>query len=176
MIAHNDEFVRLSSPRRPSPATTADLDMKSQEFSFDHPCGIRICRGLDEAEVASLHGVSKQDMGTGCALYSLPHFKSGSGKIAMSLSFSDGDLNSIHLGVYGSDMSTSWSDWSEEKELLVAEQTAEWFAEQGYQTGLFQWGEIWVGRDPKTGDGGGGIRYNSDPTSTANTLPDSIHP
>lgn len=46
--------------------------MHLPEFIFDHPSGLRISRGLREAEVSTLEGVGRRDMGTGYVWYSLP--------------------------------------------------------------------------------------------------------
>lgn len=67
--------------------------MHSPEFIFEHPSGLRISRGLREAEVSTLEGVGRRDMGTGYVWYSLPSRNSESDNILMSLCFHSATQN-----------------------------------------------------------------------------------
>lgn len=136
--------------------------MRPTEFIFDHPSGLRISRGLREADVASFPGVGRRDMGTGYVWYSLPNGNSECDPILMSLCFQAGSLNSISIALNDPDLGSSWADWSEEKERTRADRTEAWLGAQGYPTGNYSWGEIWAACDPKGGSGGAGIRYNSE--------------
>jgi hypothetical protein len=136
--------------------------MHLPEFIFDHPSGLRISRGLREAEVSTLEGVGRRDMGTGYVWYSLPSRNSESDNILMSLCFHSGTLDSISIAMNDPDLGSSWSDWSEEKERMRADRTGAWLAAHGYPTGTYAWGEIWAAYDPKGGGGSAGIRYNSE--------------
>ncbi len=136
--------------------------MQSREFTFDHPSGIRISRNLRESDVTGLDGVTRRDMGTGYVWYAIPCSESDSTKILISLRFHSGILDSLSLAVSDADLGSSWSDWSEDKERTRAKRTEDWLADNGYATGSYPWGEIWVGYDPKGASGGGGIKYNSE--------------
>ena len=142
--------------------------MHPPEFILDHPSGLRLSRSLREAEVATLAGVGKRDMGTGYVWYSLPIWNPESDNILISLCFHSGTLDSISVALYDPDLGSSWSDCSEEKERTRADRTEAWLAAQGYPTGTFPWGEIWADYDPKGGFGSAGIRYNSEQVSSGN--------
>ncbi len=136
--------------------------MESREFSLDHPCGVRICRILREAEVADLDGTNKQDMGTLYVWYSLPVAAIDEQRLAVSLCFHNGVLDSLRIAMVHPDLyGSGWDDWSEEKERLCAEHTEDWLREAGYPTGTYPWGEVWAGYDSKGGSGGGCIRYKT---------------
>jgi len=134
--------------------------MEPGEFTLDHPCGVRIERALQQSAVAQLNDQHKQDMGTGYVWYSLSLADIDQKKVAVSLCFHEGVLDSLTItlvedGLYGS----SWADFAEEKERLRAKHTEEWLRAAGYPTGSFSWGEIWAGYDSKGGSGYGIIRY-----------------
>jgi len=133
--------------------------MHRPEFTFDHPSGLRISRGLREVDVASLDEVARRDMGTGYVWYFIPNVNSESESILMSLCFRAGLLDSVSIAV--SDKAQG-SDWSEASERTRADRTEAWLATQGYQSGTYSWGEIWAGYDAKGGSGSAVIRYNSE--------------
>jgi hypothetical protein len=142
--------------------------MQKPEFTFDHPCGLRISRNLCESDVASLDGVSRRDMRTGYVWYSMPGVAVGSHKVTMSLCFRSGLLDSVSIAVGDADLGSSWSDWTEEKERTRAKRTEDWLAAQGYATGTYSWGDVWAGYDAKGGSGSAGIRYNSEQAAAPN--------
>lgn len=134
--------------------------MHPAEFSFDHPSGLRISRDLLEAEVASIAGVGRRDMGTGCVWYSLPKLSSGCYHISMSLCFQSGSLDSISIALDDPDSGSGWSDWSEEKERTRVDQTKALLTAQACPPGTYPWGEVWAAYDSKGGFGSAGVRYN----------------
>jgi hypothetical protein len=133
--------------------------MHPAEFIFDHPSGLRISRDLLEADVASIAGVGRRDMGTGYVWYSLPIWSCGCDHIVMSLCFQSGSLDSISIALNDPDSGSCWSDWAEEKERTRADLTEGWLAAQGYPTGTYSWGEVWAAYDSRGGSGSAGIRY-----------------
>ena len=134
--------------------------MHTPEFIFDHPSGLRISRDLLEADVASIDGVGRRDMGTGYVWYALPILMYGRVRISMSLCFQSGSLDSISIALNDPDSGSRWSDWSEKEERTRADLMEVWLTAQGYPTGSYPWGEVWAAYDSKGGSGSAGIRYN----------------
>jgi hypothetical protein len=69
-VSVQDEVTWRTIP--PAQETFAGVEMHTPEFIFDHPSGLRISRDLLEADVASIDGVGRRDMGTGYVWYALP--------------------------------------------------------------------------------------------------------
>lgn len=136
--------------------------MKPPEFAFDHPSGLRICRDLQELEVASLAGVNRRDMGTGYVWYSMPVATSESGDLQVAMCFHLGILDSVSFAVNDTGEDRRGSEWSEETERSQAKRTQKWLKAQGYAAGRYSWGEVWACYDPKSGSGSAGIRYKQD--------------
>jgi len=128
-------------------------------FVLEHPCGLRIERNLHESEVQQVDGVSAREMGTGYVWYRLPKAEIAGRSIAMSLCFFEQRLDTLSLADADPEFGASWDDWSEAKESARAEATKRWLEAVGYPVGDYDWGVVWAGTDPKTGDGGGGVRF-----------------
>ena len=124
---------------------------------------------MREADVASFTGVDKRDMGTGYVWYSIPHGGTEPFNILMSLCFRSGILDSVSMAVNDSDIESTWSDWSEDKERTRADRTETWLTAQGYPCGTYPWGGIWASYDPKCGSGSAGVRYNSEQPMDSNS-------
>ncbi len=130
------------------------------EFIIDHPCGIKISRDLKESAIVSIKNVSKNHMNTGYIWYTLPISKVLGSDVAFSLCFLNGILHSVVFSLINPDLySSSWDEWSEEKQQLCANHTEEWLSSNGYKVGSYSWGEIWSSYDKKSASGGCGVRY-----------------
>jgi hypothetical protein len=115
---------------------------------------------LREPEVGGIPGIRKRDMRTGHVWYDLPRAEIAGQTVAVSLCFVKEKLHWLTVGVvddqrYGA----SWGDWSPAKERARAEATGRWLADLGYAVGTYPWGSVYAETDPKTGDGGGGVRF-----------------
>ena len=136
------------------------------EFKFQYPNGPLIDRHLSEFCLNSTDyplAIVRHEMNTGWVWYQLPAFNDHSIQIVISLAFYNDVLSQISLAhvdelIYGS----SWSSWSENKELLRVQTTKKWLENKGYSLGKYAWGEIWANYDPKSGSGSAGIRFNWD--------------
>jgi len=128
-------------------------------FVLEHPCGLRVERSLQESLVQQVDGVSSRDMGTGYVWYRLPLAEIAGRRISMSVCFHEHRLESLSLADVDPEFGTSWDDWSEAKEKARADATKRWLEAVGYPVGDYDWGVVWAGTDPKTGDGGGGVRF-----------------
>ncbi len=133
--------------------------MQTNEFNYEHPSGLRISRILREPEVASVDGVSKRDMGTGNAWYSLPGVACGTEVVLISLCFRTGHLASVSVAVDDVDPGGGWNAWSAEKERTRVKQTEAWLVARGFAPGTYPWGEIGLEYDAKGGSGSATIRY-----------------
>lgn len=128
-------------------------------FVLEHPCGLRIERTLRESLVQEVDGVTPSDMGTGHVWYRLPQAEIAGRPIAMSLCFYEQRLDSLSFADVHPEYGISWEDWSEAKEKARADATERWLEALGYAVGDYDWGVVWAGTDPKTGGGGGGVRF-----------------
>ncbi|MDB6174154.1 MAG: hypothetical protein JWL59_3465 [Chthoniobacteraceae bacterium] len=134
-----------------------------REFELQYPGGPLITQGVQEPVILQLQesiSIKRRDMRTGWVWYTLPSFPDAGISLIISLGFVDGFLREISIAhddttLYG----RGWDDWSEEKEILRAENTAKWFKKKGFELGTFSWGSIWASYDPKGGFGSGGVRY-----------------
>ena len=133
-----------------------------QEFVLNHPSGLRISRELLEAAfIDSTAGRNARvlDMRTGWKWYQLPVLSDGDMTVGISLGFESGRLRQVTLGDASTELGSSWDDWSEAKEQLKADRIRDWLAVMGLAPGIYHWGEVWAGFDPKGGFGGATIRY-----------------
>jgi hypothetical protein len=136
--------------------------LAQDEFVLNHPCGLRIQKGLQQVEVRTVGAVRIRDMGNGYLWYDLPSADIAGQVVAISACFFKGDLVSLSFAVMNDELyGSSWADWSEPKERARAEATRRWLADVGYAVGKYAWGIVHTGTDPKTGDGGGGVRFTS---------------
>jgi hypothetical protein len=136
--------------------------MQPPEFSIQTSLGITLCRCLNEADVVAIPDVISKDMNNGYIWYYLPIIEVNTLNLTFSLCFHNTKLNSINFSIYNPELyGYGWNDWSEEKQKTRAEHTAQWLSDIGYSTGSFDWGEIWVGLDVKSGWGHGVVRYTS---------------
>ena len=70
-------------------------------------------------------------------------------------------LESISMSSTNDKLSTSWSDWSEEKELKRKEIHDAWLKNLlGRASSHYKWGEVWSGYDSKAGFSSIEIRYS----------------
>lgn len=132
------------------------------EFELLHPLGLRISRSLTEATLLSAiqpEQLKRTDMHTGWVWYRLPTFVESDLVIGISLGFNSGVLEHVSLSDTRPEYGTSWNDWSEEKELLRAKKIGSWLAGQGFSSGTYSWGVIWVGYDAKGGFGHAVVQY-----------------
>ena len=97
-------------------------------------------------------------MGTGYLWCDLPRAEISGQMIAMTLCFFKQTLDSLSVSVVR-DNGALWADWSQETEQARADATRQWLAAVGYAVGTYPWGNVYAGTDPKTGDGGAGIRF-----------------
>src|SRR5215475_15239391 len=94
-------------------------------------------------------------------------FSVGSHKISglrfiVSLSFYGDILESIELTHDDEEPGSSWSDWSEEKELKRKRIHDQWLTSlHGRTSHRHSWGAIWSGYDPRSGSSSITIRYSS---------------
>ena len=145
-----------------STGTLGRKGMSTREFQFHHPVGVEISRNITEAQLLAAVpevAASKHDMRTGYIWYRLPPFKDADLVVGVGLCFRRGVLDSISLAAVRPGQESGWSAWSNESEIAAVESTAKWFTERGFPPGAYPWGTVWVGRDIKTGDGGGSIRF-----------------
>ena len=136
-------------------------NMGRSEFVLEHPIGFTISKNLREHEICSLSGLQASDKGGGYVWYRVPETEIFGKTLVLSLCFHNGLLESLSLslvdpGLYGA----SWDEWSEERQKRCAEDTGEWLEANGYELGRYSWGEIWAAYDPRSGSGGGGVRYD----------------
>jgi hypothetical protein len=130
------------------------------EFVLSHPCGLRIQKGLQEAEVRAVDGVRAEDMGTGYIWYDLPEAEIAGQRVVMRLCFFQFKLESLSVAVASRELyGSSWADSSEEKEKARAKATQRWLADVGYAVGTYPWGIVYAGFDARTGGGSGGVRF-----------------
>lgn len=135
--------------------------MPTRPFSLEHPAGIHVSRDLPEAEVRDIPDVRRRDMGTGYVWYDLPSFRQGSEEIWVSLCYFKSALLSISVGMESPALPGSLHELSGTRELRRAEMIASWLDSKGWKLGRYPWGEVWAYRDPKTGDGCGGVHFGS---------------
>ena len=75
--------------------------------------------------------------------------------------FHDELLESVSMNSVNDELGTSWSDWSEEKELKKKEIHDAWLKNLlGRASSDYKWGEVWSGYDSKTGSSSIEIRYS----------------
>ena len=132
------------------------------KFELLHPVGLRISRSLTEDALLSFFRqgqLERTDMQTGWVWYRLPTFAEFDLVIGVSLGFNSGALEQISLSDTHPKYGTNWSSWSEERELVRAEQIGSWLADQGFAAGTYPWGSIWAGYDAKGGFGHAVVRY-----------------
>ena len=135
--------------------------MWREDFSFDHPCGLRIERKLAEETVASVAGAVRGETGNGFAWYHLPVAPVEGGVLAMGLCYFDGTLVTMHVRVGDpAVVADGWDGWSETEEKACVRRTEKWLRTLHYRPGNYRWCEIFTGYDANGGSGGGVIRYH----------------
>jgi hypothetical protein len=132
------------------------------KFEIDTSEGIKISSDLNDEDVSSIQNVHPRDIGNGYVWYWLPPTAIDNLNVVFGVCFFEGKLQSVNISlsnpeIYGG----GWDDFSEAKEKLRAQHTAEWLAKRGYKLGEFDWGSIWSGYDSKGGFGHAVVRYNS---------------
>ena len=79
---------------------------------------------------------------------------------AVTIYFYNELLESVSISSVDNE-STSWSDWSEEKELKKKEMHDRWLKKLvGKASSHYKWGEVWSGYDSKAGFSSIEIRYS----------------
>ena len=138
-------------------------------FALHHPEGLHIACGLQEAVLVDRHAalivvprVPRAVQGSDWTWHRLKAWSDGGFMVGFELAFFQGSLSECWLfhdddSRYGRD----WSDWSERKERRRAKALRDWLGARGWAPGHHAWGEVWVGYDPRTGFGCGGVRYGS---------------
>ena len=138
----------------------AEMTDQPSEFTLSHPSGLRIQKGLRESDVRATPGIRMRDMRNGYVWYYLPSAEIAGQSVAIGICFFKGQLNSLTVevvgGAFGGD---PWKDWSLEKEQARVEATRRWLADVGYPVGTYRWGVVHAELDPKSGGGGGMIRF-----------------
>jgi len=135
----------------------------SAPFELLHPQGLRIARGLASAQLMGSHAAlaeKRSEPRDGWATHRLHPWVDGGLRLGVDLMFRHGLLAECHLwhdddALYGS----SWDDWSERRERQRARALRDWLAAHGSPVGVYGWGEIWAHYEPRSGFGGGGVRY-----------------
>lgn len=150
----------------------------SREFALRHPGGFCIDRYLREKTLREFQGrpgFARQPEGAaGWAWYTLPTFRDGALPLGVKLGFQRGALQQINLfhddpALYGATGETGPAD----KERLRASNTRDWLRAKGFPVGSYPWGEVWVGYDPRSDFGSGGVRYTPSATpGPADVTPD----
>ena len=70
-------------------------------------------------------------------------------------------LESVSMSSVIDELGTSWTDWSEQKELKRKEIHDTWLKNLlGRASSHYKWGEVWSGYDPKAGFSSIEIRYS----------------
>lgn len=133
-------------------------------FELLHPAGLRIAPGLEEAVLVESHGaliLHRRETGPGWVWYRLEPWLDGGFRLGIELAFHQGAL--VEYVLFHDDESAygrGWDEWSEHKERRRAKALRKWLAVRGWAPGLYGWGEVWAGYDPRAGFGGGGVRYS----------------
>ncbi|QNP60593.1 hypothetical protein [Paenacidovorax monticola] len=140
----------------------------SVAFALHHPGGLHIAPGLQESTLLDTYPaliVQPREPrvappGSGWTWWRLAPWSVGGFAVGIELAFLHGTLRECLLfhdddSRYGRD----WSEWSERKERQRAKALRTWLAAHGWRPDSYPWGEIWVGHDPRTGMGGGWVRY-----------------
>jgi|GEM_PF-5614100 len=135
--------------------------MLSGEFVLHHPCGLRIARGMDEKQAASLCGSAPEEMGNGFVWRHLPQAPVDAGVLAAGLCFYRGDLVTVSLRVGNAKPDTDdWKSWTEAEERECVRRTGKWLRGLGYKPGNYRWCEICLGYDPRSGSGSAVVRFH----------------
>jgi len=129
-------------------------------FLLAHPSGLDIHPGMTEENVFAIPDVRRRDMRTGYVWFSLPEGLLAGERVAIALCFANGHLDCLTVAVCDEvHFGASWSDWTESNELARTEATRRWFANVGYPVGTYSWGHVYAEFDPRSGSGGGGVRF-----------------
>lgn len=132
-------------------------------FELLHPQGLRIARGLSSAQLLHAHAAlveTSSEPGAGWATHRLHPWMDGGLRLGVELMFHHGLLAECHLWRDdGATCAGSWEGWSERKERQRARALRDWLAARGSPVGVYAWGEIWAQYEPRSGFGGGGVRY-----------------
>ncbi|BEP96964.1 hypothetical protein GmRootA79_53490 (plasmid) [Acidovorax sp. A79] len=154
-----------TTPRSPEDSSARSL---TPAFELHHPDGLRIACGLEETVLLDRHAalvvvprasravVQESDW----TWHRLVPWSDGGFMVGIELAFFRGALSECLLfhdddSRYGRD----WNEWSERKERRRAQALSDWLAARGWAAGRYGWGEVWVGYEPRTGLGGGWVRY-----------------
>jgi hypothetical protein len=139
---------------------------KDAEFSLDHPVGLRIHSYLREAAARSIPDAVMRDMGTGYVWYDLPVRTIAADLVRISVCFFAGVVDSLSVAIASGESVSTGRIWSEQAELEVATATERWFRTIGFPIGRYAWGTVYAGYDPRSGSGGGGVRFARASSST----------
>jgi hypothetical protein len=129
------------------------------EFVLEHPCGLRIEKGLLESDASAVDGVVVRNMKTGYVWYDLPETRIAGKPVVVGLCFFKRTLDSVVFAIPDPLYGASWDDWSESKERARAEATRNWLRSLGYPVGEYRWGIVYAEYDPRSGGGSGGVRF-----------------
>ena len=139
------------------------IDKKSSEIVIES-IPLRIGPRLTRTEFLSLpvgksaHIVVKNE--PFCSYNIGPHEISGLIFI-VTVYFYNELLESVSISSVNDELGTSWSDWSEQKELKKIEIHDAWLKNLlGRESSHYKWGEVWSGYDPKAGFSSIEIRYS----------------
>lgn len=139
----------------------------SNPFALRHPGGLHIACGLQESMLLHDHRAlivepreRLEIQSSDWVWHRLTPWMDGGFRVGIELVFFQGALSECLLfhdddSLYGRD----WNEWSEDKERKRAKALRLWLASRGWAAGRYDWGDIWVGYEPRTGLGGGWVRY-----------------
>jgi hypothetical protein len=129
-------------------------------FTLNIKNSITISSELSESEVSAIPDVNVRDIKNGYVWYALPAITISGQPTIFNLCFFNKKIRSLNISLSNQEKyGGSWSEFSESKEILRAEDTENLLYELGYKTGKFSWGEICCGCDAKSGSGYAVVRY-----------------
>jgi hypothetical protein len=139
------------------------IDKKSGELMIES-IPLRIGPSLSRKEFLSLPGGKSASIVVKnepfCSYNIGKHEISGLG-FTVTVYFYDELLESISMSSVNDELGTSWSDWSEQKELKRKELHDRWLKNiLGNRSPHHKWGEVWSGYDAKGGFSSIEIRYS----------------
>jgi hypothetical protein len=106
-------------------------------------------------------GASVLDQNEPWCSYRLPEIAQAGSRLCVVLQFHGEQLQSLTLYHDADRFGTSWSDWSEERELARKAFHEDWLTrELGIRLGHYPWGDISSNYDPKGGSSSIIIRYS----------------
>lgn len=136
--------------------------MEVNEFNITLPTGIHISRSLCPTDLEGVAGCKIRDMGNDYVWHTLPVSEIAGSLAIFDCCFQQGRLHTVSVCVVDQELyGSNWNEMTQEKEERRARDTKALLKQLEYQVGVYAWGKIWCGYDPKGGQGGAVIRFNT---------------